>query len=362
MIRWRVFLVLGVVLGLMSCDPFNTGFDDVEEAIFYEAAKKTSAVPGGELLVMNWNAKFGGGRIDFWFDCFGDRVIMEPEEVEENLEGLAHKIRHVDPDILMIQEIDIESKRGAYINQVQWLLDHSDFNYAVYASQWKADFIPNQGLGRMEMGNAIFSKYPIGEATRIALPLLEEQDALTRYFYLRRNILTATVEVPGFGDLEVLTIHADAYGGDGTKKRHIDRFKEELDRLNAQGQLFVGGGDFNTLPPGSENQHIFADAVCEDEEFMADDYREEADWMAEYYRDYQPAIPLDDYQADNEPYFTHSVSEDVFWNRKLDYLFTNGAFVEGSGLTHQDESSGGIDTMALSDHAPVSVRIRLEAP
>ena len=28
---------------------------------------------------MNYNVKFGGGRIDFFFDCFGDRVLMSKE-------------------------------------------------------------------------------------------------------------------------------------------------------------------------------------------------------------------------------------------------------------------------------------------
>ena len=349
------------LLVLGGCDPFNTRFDDLEDALYYQARQITPPPPpGDDLLIMNWNTKYAGGRIDFWFDCHGDRVLMESHEVYANLEGLAEKIRLVDADILLVQEIDIDSKRGAYIDQVQWILDHTDYNYAVYASQWKADFIPSDGLGRMNMGNAIFSKHPLHDARRIALPQSDSDDALTRYFYLNRNILTATLAIPGFRPIELLNVHVDAYSHDGTKKVHIDLFKEELDRLDAAGLRFVGAGDLNTLPPGSEEQHVFADAVCEDEAFMADDYRPEADWLTPFYEDYQPAIPLEDYQADNERHFSHSVSEDVFWNRKLDYIFTNGAFVEGSGLTHQDESSGGINTMALSDHAPLSVRLILE--
>lgn len=360
--RFALLAIVVISLSLVGCDPFQTQFDDLEEAIYYQSRHHTPPPsPGEDLLVMNWNTKFAGGRIDFWFDCFDDRVLMEPEEVLENLEGLVAKIRRVDADVLLVQEIDIDSKRGAYIDQVQWILDHTDYNYAVYASQWKADFIPSDGLGRMNMGNAIFSKHPLENARRIALPQSDSQDGLTRYFYLNRNILTATLKVPGFRDIEFLNVHVDAYSHDGTKRIHIDLFKEELDRLDAAGRRFVAAGDLNTLPPGSENQHIFADAVCEDEEFIADDYREESDWLADFYEDYQPAIPLEDYQADNEPYFSHSVSGDVFWNRKLDYIFTNGAFVEGSGLTHQDASSGGMETMPLSDHAPLSVRFLLEA-
>ena len=79
----------------------------------------------------------------------------------------------------------------------------------------------------------------------------------------------------------------------------------------------------------------------------------------------KPPISLDelalaDFQADNDPYFTFTADGDGFWNRKLDYLFTNGEFVAGSGLTHQDTSSGGVETLPLSDHAPVSVQLSLQ--
>lgn len=362
-IRPLLLPLAALLLILTSCDPFNAQFDDVEEAIFYQAQEvKEPPTPRNDLLVMNWNIKFGGGRLDFFFDCIGDKTVMDQGQVLQNLEGIVDKIRQVDPDLLLVQEVDRSSRRTAYIDQVQWILDRTDLNYAAYASQWRADYVPSDGLGRMDMGNALFSKYPITDAQRLALPLIDDQDGVTRYFYLKRNILDATVEIPGFGDLQVLTVHADAYGKDGTKKLHIQRFKQEMDRHNQAGRLFIATGDLNTLPPGTENQHVFADAVCQDDDFIADDFREEADWLTEFYEDYTPAIPLADYQAHNEPYFTHSVAKDVFWNRKIDYIFTNGAFLPGSGLTHQDRASGGIDTMELSDHAPLTARLLLEVP
>ncbi|MBA2662087.1 MAG: endonuclease/exonuclease/phosphatase family protein [Bradymonadaceae bacterium] len=352
-----------LALPLFGCDPFNTGFEDAEEAVLYESTRLTRVPePIGQIVVMNWNAKFGGGRIDFWFDCYGDRVIMGRGEVIENLEGLAKKINQVKPDILLVQEIDTNSKRAAYIDQVQWLLDHTELNYGAYASQWKADFIPTDGIGRMDSGNAIFSRWPISEGQRIALPLSEEQDALTRYFYLKRNILSVATEVPGFGPVQVINVHTDAYGKDGTKRKHIDAFKAELDRVAATGRLLVAGGDLNTVPDGTTKLNGFDDSICTDEDFVADDYAPEAGWLTPLYNDYASAITLEDYQADNERYYSHTVNKDGYWNRMLDYLFTNGEFVKGSGMVHQDESKGGMATMPLSDHAPLTVILKLEAP
>ena len=145
--KWKRWAVSGglVAVGVLvmvwrGCDPFDTQFRDVEPAERYRAKEVPEEPPeaGGALKVMTWNIKFGGGRIRFFFECPGDRVIMKRSEVIDNLEGLAAKIRQVDPDILMLQEIDVDSKRVAGFDQLQWLLDHTGLTYGVYASQWRA--------------------------------------------------------------------------------------------------------------------------------------------------------------------------------------------------------------------------------
>lgn len=353
-------LSLMAVVAALGCDPFHTGFDDIEGAVGYAARGERDAPdPTRPLRVMNYNVKFGGGRIDFFFDCFGDRVLMQKEEVLENLRRLAEKINQVDPDVLVVQEIDVNSKRDAYVDQMQWLLDHTRLRYGVYASQWKADYVPSDGLGAIDSGNGILSKYPLSGAERVALALRTEQSGIERYFYLKRNVLRVRLDVPGKRPTYVVAVHADAYSKDGTKRQHIDRFEQELDSLSKDGNTVIGVGDLNTLPPGSDKQLGFPDSVCDDEEFVADDYRPEADWLTSLYSHYTPEIPLEQYQADNASYFSHTVDKNGFWNRKLDYIFTNAEVVPGSGLVHQDVAHGGMETMPLSDHAPVTVELVL---
>jgi endonuclease/exonuclease/phosphatase family metal-dependent hydrolase len=307
---------------------------------------------------MNWNVKFGGGRLDFFFDCHGTRSLMTESEVLDHMKAVAALIYAVDPDLLLIQEVDTQSKRSAYVDQVQYILDHTELNHGVYASQWRVDYVPSDGVGRVNTGTAILSRYPFGIANRHALPLVEAYDALKKYFYLQRNVLEAQLLIGDREDVWVLATHAEAYSPDGTKRTHIDAFKEHLDGHVDAGHLVLGGGDLNTLPPGtSEVADVsgFPDAVCTDEEFLADDYSEEGDWLSPLYDDYATAIPLEVYLAQPTEHFTHTTDGAGFWNRKLDYLFTNGAFVTGSGLTLQSQALGGYETMGLSDHAPVVV-------
>ena len=86
---------------------------------------------------------------------------MTETETKNNLDSIVNFINQQNPDIILIQEIDISSKRSAYVDQVQYILDNTSFNYGVYASMWDADLIPSDGLGAVDVGNAIFSKWKI---------------------------------------------------------------------------------------------------------------------------------------------------------------------------------------------------------
>ena len=342
------------------CEPIVTTFDDIEEAEYYRAADIPTSLPitPDTLLVMTWNIKYGGGDIDFWWCCYDDRVLMTEEEVLYNLERAAEYINRVDPDILLLQEVAVDSKQAAYVDQVQYLLDHTDLNYGVYASMWRVQNAPSDGLGRADIGPATLSRWPLDSAERIGLPLRTDQDALTTYFYLRRCILKAMV--PQLDDLFVVNVHTSAWQAE-TKLKHINRFKEELDAINTDGGLFVAGGDLNTLPLGSQVISDFRDTKCGEGDFEGGDYSGEEHWLDDLYADYDTAIPREEYQSadDQEPYFSYGDKPDSLgFTRKLDYLFTNrtDGWVPGSDSTHQDIATPGT---TLSDHCPISVKLVL---
>jgi endonuclease/exonuclease/phosphatase family metal-dependent hydrolase len=361
------FLLLSVYVLFSGCDPLVTQFSGQEPAIKYTASTVTTASGADTLVVMTWNIRFGAARSKWYGDSCGDRVILPESEVIQNLEAIALKIAEVDPDVVLLQEADVESKRTAYIDEVQWLLDHTALNYGVFASMWQAQVVLADGLGRINTGNAILSKWPLRDAQRIQLPLRGDQDSLTRYFYLRRNILKARLDLPpgagtngGDTPVYIVDIHATAFATDDTKKKHIARFKEVLEEIQSEGGYFVAGGDLNAIPPTSDStDYCIEDGCGESYHAPGDDpqHREgsyftpEITWLQPIYDAFTPDIDLSTYTSNQQDYFTHSTSGDRFWDRKLDYLWTNcdWGWVPGSVTTHQE-------AMNLSDHAPVSAR------
>ncbi|MBC8255977.1 MAG: endonuclease/exonuclease/phosphatase family protein [Candidatus Marinimicrobia bacterium] len=353
-----------------SCRSLVTTFEDVESAIYYEAVPQKSAEFNNSLKVMTWNIRFGAGRIPFFGDSCGDRVLMTKAETKGYLNSIVSYINLTLPDILLLQEVDVSSKRSAYVNQLQYILDRTHLNYGTYASMWDAEIVPSDGLGKVDAGNAVLSRWKITDAERIQLPLRTDQDALTQYFYLRRNILKAKIDLPLENNFYAVNTHATAFATDDTKQKHIDKYEKVLEGLYSQGFIFVTGGDLNSVPPGADPTDFCEDDSCSDESFHIDadggPHREGSYFnnfpsepnLVEPFYSYSPAINLDDTRDSTN--YTHSpwntnanntgFSDVDYWDRKLDYLFTN--FEDGfiNGTTHQDAHE-------LSDHAPVSATL-----
>lgn len=363
-IRW----ILGATLALAcACEPPSTFYPERRELPVRTAPTlRPPADPApARLKVMTWNVKYGGARIDFWFDLWGDRVHMTRAEVEANMAGLYALINEVQPDILLTNEIEVNSARSAYYDMVAGILEHTQLDYAGYVPTWQSRWIPTEGLGRMDMGNAIFSRYPIEKLESIPQANRTDQDPLTDYFYLHRSVGRAVVDVGG-KELAVMVVHTEAYDTDGTKSRQF----VEIQQLLANEPLtWLVGGDFNAIPPNAEKTSNFNDdnpraigTSFETPPYALGD-------MQPFYDAYLPAIELSRMgttEPEQRRYYTHSIigpdrqgslGEPGFWTRKLDYLFVNAPsfWVPGTTDVLQQTGDSGIasNPLVLSDHCPV---------
>ena len=353
---------------LFSCRSLVTTYEEVESAIYYEDASQESAEFNNTLKVMTWNIRFGAGRIPFFGDSCGDRVLMTQAETEGHLDSIVAYIDSTKPDILLLQEVDISSKRSAYVNQLQYILDRTHLNYGAYASMWNAEIIPSDGLGKVDAGNAVLSRWKITDAERIKLPLRTDQEPLTQYFYLRRNILKAKINIPGLDTtLYAVNIHATAFAKDDTKQKHIDEYVNVLNDIKENDEKFITGGDLNALTPWASKRDFCVDDKCSgdvcDGNFKTNTVYEgsyfefipnEINLLRPLYN-FNPAIDSVSLQQNESLFNTHSpwntISDTTeYWDRKLDYLFTNYQDWSTTGETHNNIEK-------ISDHAPVSATL-----
>src|SRR5690349_16274489 len=122
----RGWAILGLGLALGGCElPAESMDVEREDVPVFERASPSPSPPAApkQLKVMTYNIKFGAARIDVFFDYWGDRVQLEPAEVGHNLAAIERLIDEVDPDVLIGQEVEVNSKRSAYVDMVQHILD-----------------------------------------------------------------------------------------------------------------------------------------------------------------------------------------------------------------------------------------------
>lgn len=369
-----------LALLLVGCSPLFRDWPDRMDYPIREADVPTE-IPSelSELRVMAWNVKYGAGRIDFWFDGWGDTVVMEEDDVLANLENVRTIVKAFHPDVLMTSEIEVGSKRSAYVDMVDNLLNDPElgFNYAGFVPNWEVMYVPGHGVGRIEMGNAVFSKFPITKNERVDLGPIEDQDPLTKAFYLDRCVQVAELTLPT-GDFTVYNNHPDAYSTDGTKIRQLEQIFAEA--AADDGDMIVGG-DLNVVPPGSIRRDDFADdnTPADARGVTTVDYlgEEEEQVLLPWYERWDESTEQD--HGDSElslaaymaatteeeqvGYYSHSISKDHFWTRRLDYLFSNRSWSAGRVFQAPEDGYEGplpLDPMDLSDHAPVVGVLELE--
>ena len=357
-----------------ACEPLATTWEPRQNVAIRKADVAVAAPNARSLKVMAWNLKFAGARADFWFDLWGSQVQMDQAVVQSNLADLTRLINEVNPDVLLVEEIEVNSRRSAYVDMVRHLLNNAGFHSAAYFPTWKSRYVPADGLGRMDLGNAIFSKHPIVQAERIALSDRTDQDPATAAFYLHRALGRVAINLGGTL-VQAFVVHTEAYDTDNTKSKQL---KEILAELATHAGPLVVGGDFNAIPPGSVHVVDFNDEHpdAKGTDFVQPPYN--LDDMVPFYTRYVPAITLrmyGDSPAAQRQHFTHSVigrdkigalGEVGFWNRTLDYLFVSPAtsWLAGSTDTLQEPGRMGIssDPMLLSDHCPVVGTWQVLAP
>ncbi|SVC14181.1 uncharacterized protein METZ01_LOCUS267035, partial [marine metagenome] len=98
----KIAIFLAIIL--YSCRSLVTTYEDVESAIYYEDASQESAEFNNTLKVMTWNIRFGVGRIPFFGDSCGDRVLMTEPETLGYMDSIIIYINSTQPDVLLLQE------------------------------------------------------------------------------------------------------------------------------------------------------------------------------------------------------------------------------------------------------------------
>jgi Metal-dependent hydrolase len=204
-----------------------------------------------EIRIVTWN--IGYGALDEKQDCYfdgGKGVTGESSEaVQANINAIKSNIQELDPDIFCLQEIDRDSKRSYYIDELASFEEafKGDTYQNSFACNFKTGFVPvplYNPTGRVEAGIATFSKYHLSSSTRVQLPIPFQWPV--SLVNLKRCLLITRSPVM-FSDKELVTVnlHLEAYDDGEGKARQLKQLMDIMQEEYKKGNYVVACGDFN---------------------------------------------------------------------------------------------------------------------
>jgi len=190
------------------------------------------------LKILTWNISYAYG-----LGSEGDARYHQKSlrHFDSTLNAMGDTIRHLDPDMVLLQEVDFHSKRSHFQDQLDHLARRSGLLYRARIISWDRWYVPFPGLsplhhfGTVLSGGGILSKTPIQPITQDLLAKPRENSKVYNFFYLSRFLQLA--EIRG---LRICNLHLEAFSQDN-RELHLIRLQDRLRDYD----LDLAGGDFN---------------------------------------------------------------------------------------------------------------------
>ena len=240
-----LILILAAALGVLTIAENRPA--DTETAA-PESAAKAVIETGKPMTLVSWNCGYGalGDNADFFMDGGSSVYTADREQVERNLAGIRDALISMNPDLIVLQEVDINSSRSYGTDERAVLREAVPDASESFAYNFIALYIPYPvpPIGHVESGLYTLSKAQARTAERVSLPCPFSWPV--RLVNLKRCLLVSRFPLQGTDrELVLVNLHLEAYdSGEGreAQTRQLASFMQaEYDR----GNYVIAGGDFN---------------------------------------------------------------------------------------------------------------------
>jgi len=285
------------------------------------------AAPTQELTVVSYNIGYLSGLTN------NLPIEQTPDLYAKNQAIAVEALDAIQPDILALQEVDLDAKRSLHINQVEEISQALQFSQQAIAVNWDKRYVPFPywppavHFGPILSGQAILSRFPITQHERLVLEKVASNPAYYTAFYLDRLAQVTKIEI-GDRPLLVINVHLEAFDYETrlTQTRDVLALAEDF----AQRYPVILLGDFNSALNRPAEGTPYTISLLLDSEVFA------------------TATPPDQLTERNQFTFPSDAPQ-----YKLDYGFYTPdtlELLEAQVLTTAAEAS---------DHLPLMLRVRL---
>ena len=220
------------------------------ETLPVSGASSQTLRAGETLKIVTWNTGYGalGDNADFFMDGGKGVTTADKERVLANTGEMAGFLADENPDLVLLQEVDVSSKRSHYVNETQLYREAFPEYLSVFAYNYRALYVPYPlpTIGKVESGLQTLSRFRISGAERIALPCPFKWPVST--VNLKRGLLVTRIPVSeSDAELVLVNLHLEAYDSGEGKAEQTRVLSEFLLEEYRKGNYVIAGGDFNQV-------------------------------------------------------------------------------------------------------------------
>jgi endonuclease/exonuclease/phosphatase family metal-dependent hydrolase len=230
-----------------------TDYQPPAQSAVMAEGQASQATASDTLTLITWNIGYAGqgAASDFFYDG-GQSVRQSAEVVQGYLEGISARLRswRDTTDLFLLQEVDRDSRRSYYQDQVAVLSQALPGYAAAFAPNYQVGFIPIpllEPMGKVNGGLTTWSRMAGQEATRYQFE--GNYDWPTYLFFLDRCFLLQRFAVDSSThELVIINTHNSAYDDGSLKQRQMAQLRGVLLQEYQQGNYVIVGGDWNQYP------------------------------------------------------------------------------------------------------------------
>lgn len=204
------------------------------------------------LTIVTWNIGYAGlgDNMDFFYD--GGRCIRDSKERSgQNLQRIISVLDSLDADIILLQEVDISSRRSYRTNQRKVINEALGTYHDYFALNYRVLFVPipaRSPIGKVKSGMLMLTRYEPVDVVRYDYP--SRFRFPERMFNLKRGLLSARFTTQQGDTLMINNTHNTAYDDGEMRTEEMKFLGTLLLEASAKGTRSITGGDWNHYPPG----------------------------------------------------------------------------------------------------------------
>ena len=220
------------------------------------------AAVGEDYALMSWNIGFGAytADYDFFMDGGTQSWAESPERLDRNLQDISEHLKAEDADFYLIQEVDTDATRSYHRDEREPIVSALGEGRSYdFCQNYDSPFLMYpllQPHGASEAGLMSFSRFGIGRAERVELPI---ENSFMKFLDLDRCYSISCIPTAGGRPLYLFNFHLSAYTSDGTiATEQLQLLLHDMQFCYNAGCYCIAGGDFNKDVLGDSGKYFGA--------------------------------------------------------------------------------------------------------